>query len=76
MHWNSQPHIKQAKEGGEESKQEEGEAEVGAATESEPEHVPTYETEMRHASVSAFKKAMGLHIDNYKLNYATKNFSL
>jgi len=49
---------------------------AAAATEGEPEYEPTYETEMRHTSVSAFKKAMGLHIDNYKLNYATKKFSL
>lgn len=46
------------------------------ATDAEPEHVPTYETEKRHISVNAFKKSCGLFIDNYKLNFATKTFSL
>lgn len=85
MHWNSQPHIKQAAEGGataepakEEKKEEESKEDAAAASESpaEPEIVPTYETEKRHSSVNAFKKSMGLFVDNFKLNYATKNFSL
>jgi len=86
MHWNSQPHIKQAAEGGataepakEEAKEEAKENDgAAAASESpaEPEIEPTYETEMRHSSVNSFKKANGLFVDNFKLNYATKNFSL
>lgn len=68
MHWNSQPHIKSAAEGGEEG--------GAAAAEGEPEPVPTYETEKIHASGDHFKKSMGLFVDNYKLAYASTNFSL
>lgn len=54
----------------------EGAAETTNPPESEPEIVPTYETEMKHASLNHFKNAMGLFVDNFKLNYAAANFSL
>lgn len=85
IHWNSAPHMKAAAEGKEEVKEEakeeakEADASAAAATATEPEVpeiVPTYETEKKHTSVNQFKKSMGLHVDNYKLNYATTNFSL
>ena len=49
---------------------------AAAAQSEEPEHVPTYVTEKKHQSVNQFKKSMNLFVDNYKLNYATTNFSL
>lgn len=91
MHWNSQPHqkkdlegdapVEEAKESAaatsttEESKEPAAE-EAKEAEPAEPEIVPTYETEKIHQSINQFKKSMGLFVDNYKLNYATKNFSL
>jgi len=83
MHWNSQPHIKLEAEGGEETKASEevktedaSKAEGAAAADSTPDPVPTYETEMKHHSVNHFKKSMGLFVDNFKLAYASTNFSL
>ena len=81
IHWNS---VKVPEEKKEEAKEEVKEAEpaadasaAAATTEPEvPEVVPTYETEMKHANLNQFKKSMGLFVDNYKLNYATTNFSL
>jgi len=51
-------------------------AEGAAAADSTPDPVPTYETEMKHHSVNHFKKSMGLFVDNFKLAYASTNFSL
>ena len=77
MHWNSQPHMKHAAEGTEPSAEEAKEGEGAEAGEpSEPEFVPTYETEKRHESATAFKQAMGYHIDNFKTNYANASFSM
>merc|ERR1711998_292212 len=90
MHWNSQPHIKQAAEGasGAETTAETTQAaaqEGGAAQQeeakfeespSEPDIEPTYESEKQHRSVNQFKKSLGLFVDNFKLNYATKEFRL
>ena len=77
MHWNSQPHMKQAAEGTEPSAEEAKEGEGAEAGEpSEPEFVPTYETEKRHENATAFKQAMGYHIDNFKTNYANASFSM
>jgi len=90
MHWNSQPHIKREAEGGEEVKAAEEEVKTDAPTavegaaaadstpavDSTPDPVPTYETELKHQTVNHFKKSMGLFVDNYKLAYATTNFSL
>ena len=74
IHWNSKKHLDEVAgaaageqpAAAEEAKQAEGDQPA------EPEIEPTYETERRHENVSAFKKAMGLHVDNFKLNYATK----
>ena len=68
MNWNSQSQSKSTVEGGEEG--------GAAAAEGEPEPVPSYETEKKHASADHFKKSMGLFVDNYKLAYASTNFSL
>ena len=82
MHWNSQPHIAKAAAGAEpkaeEAKAEEAKAEAPVAevapaeetAAAEPEPVQTYETERKHASVSQFKRSMGLFVDNFKLKYA------
>jgi len=51
-------------------------AEGAAAAVSTPDIVPTYETELKHPSINIFKKSMGLFVDNYKLAYASTNFSL
>ena len=53
-----------------------GDAAAAAAPESEPDIEPTYETEMKHASIDHFKNSMGLFVDNFKLSFATTNFSI
>ena len=58
MHWNSQPHIKQDAEAasGQEAEAAANEGQTESATAaSEDEIEPTYETEMKHASVEVFK---------------------
>ena len=86
MHWNSQLHIDQVSQNVDQTNQsEEIKEEVkvaDGADDADPlalarseEIEPTYETELRHANVSQFKKAMGLFVDNYKLNYATAIYS-
>lgn len=42
--------------------------EDGAASEPKP----SYETEVRHESVTQFKESMGAHIDNYMVNFVNK----
>ncbi len=78
MHWNSQPHIKQAAEGvgaaAEEPKEEAKEEAKEAEADTEPE--PVYDTERSYSTVNAFKKSMGLFVDKIKVDYASKNFSL
>ena len=58
------------------STEDTGKDAAAAAAESEPEIVPTYETEMKHVSIDHFKNAMGLFVDNFKLSYASTNFSV
>merc|ERR1711990_269756 len=38
--------------------------------EAEDETEPNYDKERKHDNLNRFKRSFGLHVDNYKLNYA------
>ena len=78
MHWNSQPHINQTTQIPEttnvetvEETKESNEAAAAQSENQEPEVIPTYETQLEHGSLNAFKKSVGLFADNFLLNFTT-----